>query len=145
MRVKDIMQPEVTTLRLDDSLDLAEDIMTLGRVRHLPVVSGDNRLVGLVTQRDLLKASVASVLELGHAAEHDWLKAIPVRLVMTCQVFTIHPNEPLREAVELMIGRKLGCLPVMEGGKLVGLLTETDCLKALDRLLPARLIETRAH
>src|SRR5213593_1315680 len=108
MRVKDIMQTEVTTLRLEDSLDLADDVMNLGRVRHLPVVAGDRRLVGLLTQRDLLKASVASVLELRHAVKHDWLKVIPVKLVMTNEVLTIHPDEPLREAVELMIARKFG-------------------------------------
>ncbi len=135
MRVKDIMQTEVATLGIDDSLDVAEDIMTLGRVRHLPVTIGDNRLVGLVSQRDLLKASVASVLELGRKVEHEWLKAIPVRLVMRHELVTIHGDDPLSEAVRLMITNKIGCLPVVDGNRLVGLLTETDCLTALGRLL----------
>src|SRR4029077_8709442 len=117
------------------SMDVAEDIMTLGRVRHLPVVAGDQRLVGLVTQRDLLKASVASVLELSRSVEHDWLKAIPVRRVMSTELVTVSPEDTMEEAVRLMISKKFGCLPVMEGGALVGLLTETDCLGVLARFL----------
>ena len=135
MAVKDIMQSEVATLHLDDNLDIADDIMTLGRVRHLPVVDADGRLVGLVTHRDLLKASVASVLNLGRAAEKDWLGSIPVRVVMATDLATIEPQTPISEAVDLMIRRKIGCIPVVDGGKLVGLLTETDCLGYLKDLL----------
>ena len=131
MRVRDIMKGDVVTLGLEDSLDVADDIMTLGRVRHLPVIAGESRLVGLVTQRDLLKASVASVLELGHGVEHDWLKGIPVRVVMTTEVETISPDDSVKNAVLRMIARKIGCLPVVENGKLLGLLTETDCLQVL--------------
>lgn len=135
MKVREIMQKEVATLGLEDSLDVAEDIMTLGRVRHLPVLAGNRHLVGLVTQRDLLKASVASVLELSRSVEHDWLKAIPVRLVMSTELLTVSPNDTLNEALQLMISRKFGCLPVVADGKLVGLLTETDCLQVLAGLL----------
>lgn len=131
MQVKDFMQRQVVTLGLEDSLDVAEDIMTLGRVRHLPVVAGESRLVGLVTQRDLLRASVASVLKLGRAVEHDWLKAIPVRVVMTTEIETASPSDSLKSAVDDMISKKIGCLPVVENGKLLGLLTETDCLQVL--------------
>jgi CBS domain-containing membrane protein len=144
MRVREIMQKDVATLGLEDSLDVAEDIMTLGRVRHLPVVAGDRRLVGLVTQRDLLKASVASVLELSRSVEHDWLKAIPIRLVMSTDLLTVTPDDTLEEAVRLMISKKFGCLPVVENGKLVGLLTETDCLGVLARFLKDSPVTTRA-
>ena len=145
MRVEDVMQKEPVTLGLDDSLDIAEDIMMLGRVRHLPVTAGDRRLVGLVTQRDLLKASVASVLELSRSVEHDWLKAIPVRLVMTTDVVSIAPSAPLGEALSVMIARKFGCLPVVENDKLVGLVTETDCLRMLAGLLGADHTALGAH
>jgi len=145
MRVREIMQKEVATLGLEDSLDVAEDIMTLGRVRHLPVVTGDRRLVGLVTQRDLLKASVASVLELSRSVEHDWLKAIPIRLVMSSELLTVSPDDSLEEAVRLMISKKFGCLPVVDNGKLVGLLTETDCLGVLAGLLREAPAATQAH
>ena len=145
MRVHEIMQKEVATLGLEDSLDVAEDIMPLGRVRHLPVVAGDRRLVGLVTQRDLLKASVASVLELSRSVEHDWLKAIPVRLVMSTELLTVSLDEHLDEAVHLMISKKFGCLPVVENGKLVGLLTETDCLQVLAGFLRDAPIDAQTH
>jgi CBS domain-containing membrane protein len=145
MRVQDVMQKEVATLSLEDSLDVAEDIMNLGRVRHLPVVAGDRRLVGRVTQRDLLRASVASVLELSRSVEHDWLKAIPVRLVMSTELLTVSPTETLNDAVQLMISKKFGCLPVVEDAKLVGLLTETDCLQVLARLLKGAPAASEAH
>lgn len=111
MKVKDVMQKEVVTLRLEDCLDVAEDIMRLGRIRHLPVIDDGNRLVGLVTQRDLLKASIASVLELSRTVERNWLKAIPVRLIMAREVVTISPDTPLATAVRLMTAKKFGCLP----------------------------------
>jgi len=145
MQVKDIMQRHVVALGLEDSLDVAEDIMTLGRVRHLPIVAGESRLVGLVTQRDLLKASLASVLELGRAVEHDWLKKIPVRVVMTTKIETASPDDSLKTAVDRMISRKIGCLPVVEHGKLLGLLTETDCLQVLASALTDEPPPVRTH
>jgi CBS domain-containing protein len=145
MQVKEIMQRHVVTLGLEDSLDVAEDIMTLGRVRHLPVIVGESRLIGLVTQRDLLKASLASVLELGRAVEHDWLKKIPVRVVMTTEIETAYPNDSLKSAVDRMITKKIGCLPVVEDGKLLGLLTETDCLQVLASALTNEPPAVRTH
>lgn len=74
---------------------------------------------------------MASVLKLGRAVEHDWLKAIPVRVVMTTEIETASPSDSLKSAVDDMISKKIGCLPVVENGKLLGLLTETDCLQVL--------------
>ena len=135
MTVSEIMQKDVTTLGVDDNLDIADDIMTLGRVRHLPVVDRAGVPVGLVTHRDLLKASVASVLDLGRTAEKEWLGAIPVRVMMVTELSTIRPNAPISEAVDVMITRKIGCLLVVEAGRFVGLVTETDCLSYLRDLL----------
>jgi acetoin utilization protein AcuB len=145
MRVKDIMQRDVVTLGLEDSLDMADDIMTLGRVRHLPVIAGESHLVGLVTQRDLLRASLASVLDLGRKAEHEWLKSIPVRVVMHTELETITPEDSLKSAVDRMIAKKIGCLPVVEQGKLVGLLTETDCLRVVAEALAEAPPPARTH
>jgi acetoin utilization protein AcuB len=145
MQVKDIMQRDVVTLGLEDSLDVADDIMTLGRVRHLPIVAGESHLVGLVTQRDLLRASLASVLDLGRKAEHEWLKSIPVRVVMHTEIETIAPDDSLKSAVDRMIAKKIGCLPVVEKGKLVGLLTETDCLRVLAEALAEGPPPARFH
>ena len=136
MYVRDLMQPEVATLYADDTLDLADGIMRLGRIRHLPVVSGD-RVVGVVSQRDLFRAAVSSLLQLGGEAERKWLAGIPVKAVMTPNVFTVAPSEPLHVAVRTMIDKRIGCLPVVEDGKLVGLLSESDCLVHLAELLKA--------
>ena len=134
MDVRALMRPDPVTLSVTDTLDIADDLMRLGRIRHLPVVDG-TRVVGMVSQRDLLRAAVSSLLELGRSAERDWLRKIAVATVMTPRVFTVPPSAPLQAAVEIMIDKKIGCLPVVEDGRLVGLLTETDCLIRLRTLL----------
>jgi acetoin utilization protein AcuB len=128
------MRRELVTLEVEDHLDLAQDIMRLGRIRHLPVVSG-SRVVGILSQRDLFRAAVSSLLQLSGASEREWLAAIPVKSVMTASVVTVAPSAPLQSAVRLMVDRQLGCLPVVEDGKLVGLLSESDCLVRLAQLL----------
>ena len=134
MYVRDLMRTEVVTLLADDTLDLADGIMRLGRIRHLPVVSG-SRLVGIVSQRDLFRAAVSSLLQLGGEAEREWLAGIPVRAVMTPRVFTVAPSVSLRAAVRIMLDMRVGCVPVVEDGRLVGLLSESDCLVHLAHLL----------
>jgi len=136
MQVRDLMRPDPVTLSFADSLDIADDLMRLGRIRHLPVVDG-TRLVGIVTQRDLLHAAVSSLLALGRTAERDWLRKVPVASVMSPRLFTIAPSTPLQTAVEIMLDKKIDCLPVVEDGALVGILSETDCLARLRSLLDA--------
>jgi CBS domain-containing membrane protein len=134
MYVRDLMRREVVTLDAADHLDLADGIMRLGRIRHLPVVSGE-RVVGIVSQRDLFRAAASSLLQFRYDAEREWLAKIPVRAVMTAPVFTVAPAISLRTAVEIMIDKRIGCLPVVDDGKLVGLLSESDCLRHLAHLL----------
>ncbi len=116
MLIRDVMQPEVATLRVDDTLDLASDIMELGRIRHLAELSaGDGERV--VSQRDLYRAAVSSLLELRSSAQRDWLAKIPVRSVMATAVQTVAPTDSVHEAVERMLEHRIGCLPVVEHGK----------------------------
>jgi CBS domain-containing protein len=136
MKVKDLMRTHVVTLHFMDMLGVAEDIMSMGRIRHLPVVDTDNRVVGMVTQRDLYKASISSVLGFDRAKEHEWLGKVKVQDVMTKTVTMIGPEAGVVEAVDKLVTEKIGCLPVAdEQGKLVGLLTETDCLRCFRDLL----------
>jgi CBS-domain-containing membrane protein len=136
MKVKDLMRTQVVTLHNMDMLDVAEDIMNMGRIRHLPVLDGINRVVGIVTQRDLYKASISSVLGFDRTKEHEWLENVKVKDVMTKTVTMIGPEAGVVEAVEKMVNEKVGCLPVVdEQGKLMGLLTETDCLRCFGDLL----------
>lgn len=134
MLVRQLMQTEVITLASGSTLDLAEDLMRVDRVHHLPVLSGD-KLVGLVTERDLLRATVSTALDMDPGAQREWLRRIPVDQVMATEVLTAHPDAPIGGAVEMMLNERIGCLPVVEDGRLVGLLSETDCLRYLGRLI----------
>jgi len=126
--VRDIMTTEVTTLGRNDSLQLAKDIMNLGRVRHFPVTE-DGKVVGVVSQRDLYKASLGSVMKYGEKAQRAFLEGIVVKEVMSDPPITIAPHASVQEAARLMMEKKIGCLPVLEGAQLVGIVTETDMLK----------------
>jgi CBS domain-containing protein len=134
MLVRDLMQREVATLKAGESLGLAEDIMQLGRIRHLPVLSG-GVVVGIVSQRDLYRAGMSCMLQFRRSVEREWLACIPVRAVMTTSVITVAPDDTIHDAVELMLRHRIGCVPVVEHGKLVGLVSETDCLRQLARVL----------
>ncbi len=128
------MESDVVTLELGDHLDLADDLMRLGRIRHMPVVS-HGCLAGIVSQRDLFRAGISSVLELRRAAEKEWMEKIRVEEVMTSDPVTVEIDAPLRHAVEVMMEKRIGCLPVVADGKFVGLLSESDCMRHLARLL----------
>lgn len=128
------MQRDVLRLAEDATLGVAEDVMRLGGVRHIPVVAGD-RLVGIVSQRDLLRAAASTLLALTQEHRRDWLGTIAVRDVMTSPVRTVTPAQPASDVVALLLEHRIGCLPVVEDGRLVGIVSETDCLRYLARLL----------
>lgn len=136
------MQRDVVTLDAAESLGLADDIMRLGRIRHMPVTSR-GRLVGLLSQRDLFRAAISCVLEFRADTNREWLAKIPVREIMTSHLFTIAPDAPIREAAKLMLEKRIGCVLVVEDDKLVGLLSETDCMEHLVRLLD--IAETKSQ
>ena len=137
MRVRDLMRSQVVTLQLDSSLDIATDIMSMARIRHLPVVDESGELVGMVSQRDLFRAAISSVLGMAAGAQREWLGKVPVGQVMTANVVTVGPDDPVTQAIQRLLDGKFGCLPVVEHGRLVGLLTETDCLRCFRDLLKA--------
>ncbi len=127
MKVKDVMVKEVATLDVNDELSLANDIMRLGRIRHLPVVDGPRR-VGIVSERDLFRSSLAQALGYASKDTRDLMKTLRSKDVMVANVITIPPETRVCDAVRLMMERKIGCLPVVEDDRLVGLVTETDFL-----------------
>ncbi len=128
MKVRDLMTTELFTLRAGHMLGLAEDIMAWQNIRHIPVVDDQNRLVGLLTHRDLLKASLSSFADVPRKEQHELLNHIRVKDIMTKNVASIDPDSDLRTAAALMIDKKIGCLPVVEEEVLVGILTEADFL-----------------
>jgi CBS domain-containing protein len=129
-RVSDLMHREVVTLQHDETLDLADDIMRLGRIRHLPVLEGE-RLVGVLSSRDLLAASLSKALEFEPLQRRAFLRAVEAKEVMTADVETATPGDSALDAGRRMLRRKIGCLLVVdEDGSFLGLLTETDLLRA---------------
>ena len=109
-------------------------MMAEHRVRHIPVVSADG-LVGVISDRDVREA-LPSPLTPGEAAEFAAaLDRIPVWEVMAEEVVTVTPRTPLAQAAHMLVGRKIGCLPVLEAGRLVGIVTEIDMLQAFAALL----------
>jgi len=129
MLVKDIMKTQLVTLNADSKLGFANDIMYLGRIRHLPVVKGENIVVGILTQRDLYRASLTSILT-NWKENKEFLDSIKVSDVMTKNVATINPDATIEESAQVMIDKKIGALPVVKDkNKLVGLITESDVLQ----------------
>jgi CBS domain-containing protein len=128
--VSDVMQCEVVSLKSGDRLDLAEDIMCLGRIRHLPVLE-EGRLVGLVSQRDLLAASLSQALDFEKSQRRTFVRSVEIDEVMARDVETIEPGASLRDAAARMLRGKIGCLPVAKpDGTLVGLISESDLVRA---------------
>ncbi|MEE8474343.1 MAG: CBS domain-containing protein [Myxococcota bacterium] len=126
-RVRDIMQEKVVTISDGDTLSTVEDIMTLGHVRHMPVVHA-GKLVGVVSERDLLRASLSNLTEFGSEQRRAFLTVVEIARVMSTPPIVIEADAGVQEAARVMAENKIGCLPVVEGGTLVGMLTETDLL-----------------
>jgi CBS domain-containing protein len=132
--VRNVMSSPVEVLSVGDSLDLARHLMKAGRIRHLPVIDGDERLIGLVTHRKLLAAWVSHG-DPKHERPRDIAREIPVDMLMETNVLTIAPDAPAAEAARLIETRKIGCLPVVAAGKLVGIVTEADFVRFARKLL----------
>jgi CBS domain-containing protein len=100
--------------------------MRLGRIRHLPVVDENGQLAGIITQRDLFRGALAKALGYGERAQRQLMGTLVVKEVMTSEVLTTTADTPLAEAARVLVERKIGCLPVIEAGRLVGIITEGD-------------------
>lgn len=142
-RVKEIMTTVVETLSVGDSLATARERLERGRIRHLPVMDDEERLVGLVTQRRVLATWVSH----GHPNEEnatEVAKDVPVEMIMEKYVDTVTPHTPAAVAAHMMTARKIGCLPVVDHGKLVGILTEADFVRFARRYFEWEMARDRA-
>lgn len=129
------MTTKIVTVSEQDLLESLEEQMRRLRLRHLPVVDRQSKLVGLVTHRDLLSA-FASWLTANEAAENAMIKQLPVRRIMQHEVLTVQPEDSLIEAGKLLWESKIGCLPVIDGeGTLVGIITEADFIRVAVQML----------
>lgn len=122
------MVKDPVTLDAEDILDLASDIMNLGRIRHIPILD-KGKLVGVLSQRNLFHSALVAALGLAPKESRELLKAIPIRQAMSAPVTTVSPGTSVKEAARIMSEKKIGCLPVTENEKLVGLVTESDILR----------------
>src|SRR6187551_1543975 len=113
--VRDVMTKDVATLGRNEKLAVADDVMRLGRIRHLPIVDDDGSLAGIVSQRDLYHSGLLRALGYGSYAQGKALDALVVKEAMKTDVVTTTPETPLTDAARLMLQRKIGCLIVMEG------------------------------
>ena len=121
MIVAELMTPKPVTVAPSDTLEAAHERMEAGRFRQVPVVDKE-RLVGILTDRDTRQY-------LGQLAYTR------VDAVMSSHPFSVHPSTPVEKAAHLIITNKIGSLPVVEDGKLVGIITATDMLRALEAIL----------
>ena len=135
MRVKNWMTRGAATIHSDALVRGAADMMKTRRLRHLPVVDHGNRLVGIVTDRDLRQVTFAPALQRRLPNLSEALKTLTVGEIMTRGVVTVPPSAEIREAARLMHERKIGALPVVDGDRVAGILTESDVLRALQSVL----------
>ena len=119
--VGDFMTRKLVTLNEDDDLALADAMLELGEIHHLPVVRGQ-KLVGIVSQRDVLRACGGRTLAQA--------RGVLAREVMTREIVTLRPSSPLRRAAILMRKRRIGCVPIVEeDGTLRGIVTGSDLVQ----------------
>ncbi|MDH3691540.1 MAG: CBS domain-containing protein [Gammaproteobacteria bacterium] len=129
LQVKDVMGQAVITLQRNDKLSVADDLMKQKHIRHIPVLDENGKLCGIVTQRDLFHGALLKALGYGSHLKQKMLESLLIKEAMTNEVRTTSPESSLAEAARVMLDEKIGCLPVVNEDKLVGLLTEADFLK----------------
>ena len=125
LSVAEIMTAEPYTLGPDDNLAQAREMMSQHHIRHIPIVTGDQCLVGVVSQRDVLAAADSSVLpdQPAHEAEERF---VALSSIMTSPVQTVDEHASLRGTAMHLLKNRLGCLPVIRDDKLVGIITDSD-------------------
>jgi acetoin utilization protein AcuB len=138
MLVKDRMSKHPLTVSGDESIADTHRYMQEQNVRHLPVVDKTGQMIGLVTENDLLKAEPSSATSLSVWEIHSLLTRVRVKDVMVHEVIATTEDTPIEEAAHLMLEHKIGCLPVLRDGKLVGIITESDLFRTFMELFAAR-------
>ena len=129
LKVKDIMTAEVFVLNSSQTLELVRSLMRIKHVRHVPIVDTDNTFVGLVTHRDLLAQTISHLAEVDDDEQEYLDRHIHIMHIMKTDVLTVYPEMDICTALGKLLANKYGCLPVVEDGKLVGIVTEADFLK----------------
>lgn len=138
MLVRDRMTLTPVTITPSVSVTEALRLMNEKKIRRLPVLDAAGKLVGIVSDRDLLQASPSPATSLAIWEIHDLLAKLTIDKTMTREVITVTEDTPLEEAARVMVDHKIGGLPVMKGKELVGIISESDLFKTLLELLGGR-------
>ncbi len=143
--MREMIQRNPVTIGPEASFFDARKIIRDNGIRHLPVVDNENKLVGIVTDRDIREAAPSDATSLSVGEINYLLGKLQVLSFMTPQknLITISPDTLVEEAVQLMHDKKIGCIPVVEDGKLYGIFTETDALALLVDLFGIKQKGTR--
>jgi acetoin utilization protein AcuB len=136
--VRERMSRNPVTIPAGAPITEALRVMRQSQVRRLPVLDEEGQLVGIVSEKDLLYASPSPATSLSIYEMHYLLSQLRVTELMTTDPITVTPDIPLEEAARIMADNKIGGLPVVEDGSLVGIITETDIFKVFLELLGAR-------
>lgn len=134
VQVRQYMTAEPQTLEITQSLLDAALLLRRSHLRHIPIVK-NGRLVGILTDRDVARSAPSRLTPLPEEEYNRVFEGTQVEKVMTKEPFSTTPDSPLGEAVVMLYTKRLGCLPVLEEGKLVGIITVTDMLRALHDLI----------
>ena len=130
LKVRDLMTAEIYAVRPEAPISVVQDLMDEKNIRHVPVVDDEGTLVGLVSQRDLIRWTSASD-DLPLTASMDLLSVTRAGDIMTRQIETVEADEDLATAARIMLENKYGCLPVFEEGELAGIITEADFVRRM--------------
>ncbi|NSL51318.1 acetoin utilization AcuB family protein [Calidifontibacillus erzurumensis] len=143
MIIEEIMNRKVFTMKPHETIEKAIELMHKNRIRHIPIVDENDHVIGIVTDRDIRDASPS----IFHYEEHLEDLQKPIASIMTENVITGHPLDFVEEVCTMFYEHNIGCLPITSEGKLVGIVTETDMLHTLVKLMgadqPSSLIEVR--
>lgn len=127
--VSDLMTDKVYSIHQDEDLERLHELMNDIHIRHVPVVDDDGIVQGLVSQRDLLKSVLYAQEDVPQNDLRQILKGMKVSEIMVKGIETVDPEQAIEEAGAIMFDNKLGCLPVVDNDKLIGILTEADFVK----------------
>ena len=142
MKVLDIMTTPAITVGLDMPVLEAHQLMASRRIRHLPVTDG-GRLMGIVTDRDIRLNLPSPATSLSVWEVNYLLARLTVESAMRRAVITVDSDRPVSEAARIMLDHKIGALPVVDGGVVVGIVTETDMLRAFTTMAAGTALATR--
>jgi acetoin utilization protein AcuB len=145
IRVKDIMTRPAVVFRQEMTVGAAVKAMRARKIRHAPVVDDKGALAGMVTDRDLRLAVLEPALAEEMESLSDTLRSRPVKDIMTWGAITVKPESGIREGARLMYANKIGALPVVQHGRVAGIVTSSDVLKALVRILDEGVVSKPAR